>query len=267
MLPAILLGVFTMWQSNIPQTIWLGNFIVLIIAGVSSYFFLSKKNRINTNSSVIFIVGITLLLLTFIDNGIGNIHRWVSIGPIKLNIGSLVLPILLIELGKALNFKNWWLLALLTLGIITLLLFQPDASKTTAFAIASIILLKKNAVKNVQFYVLGLPILASILAWYILDNLPSVDYVEEILHMTKKIGVVWFILSVLSLAILPLPFFFFKTGINRTIFISLGAYFSIVLLSTLFGNFPVPLLGYGISPIIGYAIAITWMIKNTEAEA
>lgn len=82
--------------------------------------------------------------------------------------------------------------------------------------------------------------------------------------MAVKIGTTWFILSVLSLILLPIPFFLFKTGKNKPVCISLGIYFSIVLLSTLFGNFPVPLMGYGISPIIGYSIAITWLIKNTE---
>lgn len=36
----------------------------------------------------------------------------------------------------------------------------------------------------------------------------------------------------------------------------------IILISTLFGNFPVPLMGYGISPIVGYFISITWLIKS-----
>ncbi|WP_091547697.1 hypothetical protein [Alkaliphilus peptidifermentans] len=41
--------------------------------------------------------------------------------------------------------------------------------------------------------------------------------------------------------------------------------FLTILISTLFGNFPVPLMGYGISPIIGYFIAITWLLKvNTK---
>lgn len=43
--------------------------------------------------------------------------------------------------------------------------------------------------------------------------------------------------------------------------ICIGLYFAILLLSTLFGNFPVPLMGYGFSPIIGYFISIMWYTK------
>ena len=31
---------------------------------------------------------------------------------------------------------------------------------------------------------------------------------------------------------------------------------------TFLGNFPMPIMGYGISPIIGYIIAITWLNNN-----
>ena len=34
------------------------------------------------------------------------------------------------------------------------------------------------------------------------------------------------------------------------------------MIVTLFGNFPMPIMGYGISPVIGYLIAITWLNKN-----
>ena len=35
-----------------------------------------------------------------------------------------------------------------------------------------------------------------------------------------------------------------------------------VMIVTLFGNFPMPIMGYGISPVIGYFIAITWLNNN-----
>lgn len=40
---------------------------------------------------------------------------------------------------------------------------------------------------------------------------------------------------------------------------SLGCYFSLILLAILFGNFPAMVMGYGISPIIGYFIGLIWL--------
>ncbi|GAA4271798.1 hypothetical protein U6A24_14505 [Aquimarina gracilis] len=264
MTPSIVLGVFTMYYHNVSSSIWLQNLAGLIMVSIFSYFILSHHKLPKTNSSIVILLSILLLTLTFIHSGTGNVHRYLSIGIISLNIGSIVLPILLIELEKIVRLKNWWLIVLLTLGVITILFFQPDASKVTAFSIAALFFLSKHVMKKIQYVVLSLPVLMSILSWFFLDELPPVDYVEGILSMTWEMGIVLFILAVLSLIVLPLPFFLFKTRINQSISISLGIYFSIVLLSTIFGNFPVPLLGYGISPIIGYTIAITWLIKNSE---
>ncbi|WP_299441617.1 hypothetical protein [uncultured Aquimarina sp.] len=264
MIPSIFFGIFTMYHNNVSSNLWLQNFAVLLLVSASSYLIISRKIFLKLNSLIIIIVGILLLLLTFTDNGLSNVYRWLSIGIINLNIGSIVLPLLLIELEKNLNFKNWWLITLLAFGIIAILSFQPDASKATAFALASLFFTQKYVTNKIQYVVLAIPIMASVWTWYFLDDLPPVNYVEEILQMTKGIGTTWYIFSVLSLILLPIPFFIFKTEKNKSICISLGIYFSVVLLSTLFGNFPVPLLGYGISPIIGYSIAITWLIKNTD---
>jgi len=259
MAPSIILGIFTMYHNNVSSNIWLQNFAALIVVSVFSCFILSRKKLPKRNSLIVVLISIILLVLTFFNAGIDNVHRYVSIGAINLNIGSIVLPILLIELERTLRLKNWWLIVLLSLGTIVILFFQPDASKVTAFSIASIYFLSKPITKNIQYIILSVPIMLSILAWYFIDDLPTVDYVEGILLMSKEIGPVLFILAVLSLTMLPLPFFLFKTSVNQSISISLGIYFSIVLLSTIFGNFPVPLLGYGVSPIIGYSIAITWL--------
>lgn len=44
--------------------------------------------------------------------------------------------------------------------------------------------------------------------------------------------------------------------------LSLGIYFLVSILVTFFGNFPMPIMGYGGSPVIGYIIVITWLKKN-----
>lgn len=79
MMPSILLGVFTMWRSNISYTIWLVNFILLFIVSIYSYFILSHKKNLKTNNSITILISVILLLLTFIDNGISNVHRWLLI--------------------------------------------------------------------------------------------------------------------------------------------------------------------------------------------
>lgn len=264
MMPPIAVGAFVMYSSKIPSSIWGQNLAMFLISGILSCTILFRKKLPKPNSYIIISVCIVLLVLTFVDSGLSGVHRWISIGPVKMNVGSIVLPILIIELGKTINFQNWWPITFLIIGVSLILLFQPDASNTSAFAFASIFILFKSITKTIQYLALGIPLIISILAWVYLDSLEPVSYVEEILQMAMNVSPITFALGVLSLLLMPLPFFIFKTKKYKPIFVSIGIYFSLIILSTLFGNFPVPLLGYGISPIIGYAIAITWLFRHND---
>jgi len=85
---------------------------------------------------------------------------------------------------------------------------------------------------------------------------------EIIKRASKNMGLIWLIIGVISLAILPIPFILFPPKNLKLPSVCVGLYFVIILGSTLLGNFPVPLMGYGISPIIGYYIEITWYAKS-----
>jgi hypothetical protein len=61
-----------------------------------------------------------------------------------------------------------------------------------------------------------------------------------------------------------MPFFLFPPNSAKPLSFSLGIYFLISLLSSFFGNFPVPIIGYGTSPFIGYLIAISWYVYNKK---
>lgn len=266
--PSVVIGAVTMYLNKIPIGIWSQNIVAIIISGFLSYLILKETPRISKSSSFGFIVPITIILLTltFLDSGLDGVHRWVSIGPIKLNVASIILPILIIELWRILKVLNWWYSMIITIAVSILLVLQPDASQTTGFIFPMIIILLSKANKSIiRYSLISLISVIPIISWIFIDSLPPVDYVENIVLMVKNLGSVWFLLGIASLSLLPIPFIIFPSKSYRLISRSLGLYFTIILISTLFGNFPVPLMGFGISPIIGYFIAITWLIKvNTK---
>lgn len=149
---------------------------------------------------------------------------------------------------------------LVSLLSVLIFLFQPDASLVTAFSAAAVMLLfGKNSSNITKGLILIAAIGASVFAWYNSDSLPAVSYVEGILKLAWEISGFFGICSVLSLVFLPLPFFVLASKENRTMAFSLGCYFSLILLAILFGNFPAMVMGYGISPIIGYFIGLIWL--------
>ncbi|SNS72287.1 hypothetical protein SAMN05446037_101877 [Anaerovirgula multivorans] len=266
--PSVVIGAVAMHLNKISIGIWSQNIVALIISGFISYLFLKEKPKFSKRNSFGFIVPITviLLFLTFLDSGLDGVHRWVSIGPIKLNVASIMLPIFIIELWRILKIFNWWHSMTITIAVSILLALQPDASQTTGFIFPMIILLLSKANKSViRYSITSLISVIPIISWIFIDSLPPIDYVEEIVLIVKNLGAVWFLIGIGSLALLPLPFIIFPSKNYRLISMCLGLYFIIIIISTLFGNFPVPLMGYGISPIIGYFIAITWLLKvNTK---
>ncbi|MBW9147637.1 cell division protein [Clostridium sp. CM028] len=264
--PSITIGGIAMYTTKVPIAIFVQNIFYLVLAGIISYFILLKKSKVKNNASTnttTIIVAVILLFLTFISSGIEGVHRWVSVGPIKFYVAVIVLPIIIINLWELLQIRDWWFSAAITIVISVLLALQPDASMLTAFAIPMIMLLW-NKINNNIFRSCIVVLLSAliIISWVFLDGLQPVSYVENIVSLVASMGIIWLSLGVISLVILPLPFIFFSPKKYKLLSLSIGMYFIIILISTLFGNFPVPLMGYGVSPIIGYFISITWFAKS-----
>ncbi|MGH4137118.1 cell division protein [Clostridium sp.] len=262
--PPIIIGVIAMFFNKVPMIIWGQNIACLIILGLVSYFILSKetKSKKTEFNTITIIVAVLFILLTFVDSGFQGVNRWISMGPIKFYVASIVIPILIIELCSLSQLQHLIISVIIIIFVSILLALQPDASQLTAFIIPMIILLwgKTNKI-TLRLGIIAILSIIMVNSWVHLDILPPVSYVEKILSLVGNMGILWLSLGVISLIILPLPFIFFAPKNLRLSSTCIGIYFIIILISTIFGNFPVPLMGYGISPIIGYFVSITWFVK------
>lgn len=269
-LPAVIIGAIAMSAHNIQSINFILNIVCLLIGWLISCYVISKHSKISksrTYGIIIIILILVLYVLTFIDPGMNDVHRWLSLGPIKIYISSIFAPILIILFWKLLKNNNDLLVVVITVIIAILIVLQPDASQLTAFAIPMmIILFSKINNRILSCFIIGILIFLVIISWIHLDSLPAVIYVEEIVGLVMDMGLIWSILGISSLIILPMPFFFLSKENERLLSRCIGLYFVIIIITTFFGNFPVPLMGYGISPIISYLMAITWLIKTKREQ-
>jgi cell division protein FtsW (lipid II flippase) len=268
-LPSISIGTAAMYNSKVPTFIWAQNIACFVIAALISYLAISYKFKMRRSRfySISILISILLIILTFIGPSISGVHRWVSIGITKFNVSMIVLPVIIIALWKLHQIKPLCFTITIIIAIAILLAIQPDASALTGFAIPIMIMLCSRSDKKIlRASVMGILSILVILSWVFLDNLPPVAYVERIVSLLSNMGLVWLSLGIISLVILPAPFIFFSPENLKLPSICVGLYFIIILISTLFGNFPVPLMGYGISPIIGYFISISWYIRAKITE-
>ncbi|MDF2511578.1 MAG: hypothetical protein K0S04_1444 [Herbinix sp.] len=264
MLPSIAIGAFTMYQNHISAMIWMQNVLCFLFFSVISCLLITHKSYLSKGRHKEYVlIAMCFLILTFISPGLEGVHRWISFSVLRFNVAMIVLPIILIGLWQALQWKELKFAGIMAMGIILVLFYQPDASQLTGFAVPVMIMLyRRMSSKILRLLVASIFSVFVILSWVYLDTLPPVDYVERILHMVADLGLPLLILGIISLVILPLPFLLFPPKNAELISRIIGFYYTIIIGSTLFGNFPVPLMGYGLSPIIGYVISINWYIKS-----
>ncbi len=263
MLPAVLIGLFAMYLNDVPTFIFIQN--LLCFGVLQLVYFATEKSKVRFNKiePIVYIVICSLsLLLTLINPGTEGVHRWVAVGPVQLYISSIVVPIIIINTWRLLEEDKIKTAIISVICVAVVLTLQPDASMVTAFSVVSTILLW-NKINNFSrsicvLFLGGL----TVLTWVFLDVLEPVTYVEGILKLVMDMGILWSVFGVVSLSLTILPFLIFPPNKNKLVSISFGIYFIIIFISNIFGNFPVPLMGYGISPIIGYFISIQWYTKN-----
>lgn len=266
-IPSIAIGAFAMYQNHVPFAIWGQNIGCLVLMSVISLLMITRKfnNTGNRYNQLLLPAAIIALILTFANQGMEGVHRWISIGAVKLNVAMIVLPMIILELYQVLKIRGLTYAGVCAFIILLVLFFQPDASQLTGFAIPVMIMLSLNkGSKKIRLLITGVSVLFIALSWIRLDHLPPVNYVEKILMMVADMGGIWFVLGIISLAILPAPFILLPPKNAVSVSRYIGCYYIVILLSTLFGNFPVPLMGYGISPIVGYYISLTWYFNLTN---
>jgi branched-subunit amino acid transport protein AzlD len=98
--------------------------------------------------------------------------------------------------------------------------------------------------------------------------LKAVPHVEGIVGLAVRFAPVIAVAAILSLMLMLLPFAViwkrFPNSETSAAALALGLYFFGILLATFSGRFPVPLLGYGVSPILGYYAALTLLLQSRK---
>jgi cell division protein FtsW (lipid II flippase) len=257
----LIVGALVMRQHQVPTNRWGLNLVGGIMGAAICAVFLARArgamSKTTANISAILAAG--ALAATFAMAGSMGVHRWIPLGPVAIHAGAICLPVLIMAVGalEAFSAKLWWWPMSLALGGAILLWLQPDAAQATAFAGAVLTLLvaSKQRGRAAWAFALVIAILAA-LTWARRDPLSPVPYVEGIVALARESGPGWLAASIAALAVLPLPFFVSPLGHHSAVARALGVYLSLCILAPLFGNFPVPLLGFGLSPIAGYFIAL-----------
>jgi hypothetical protein len=203
------------------------------------------------------VLALGCLAATWLDPGVQDVHRWLRLGPVSLHAGALVLPVVLATLAGLERAGRTHLSTLLSIATALLLVLQPDAAQATAFAAGAVVLLlPRNRADGYAWIRLVPLLLLAGLSWLRKDPLAPVPHVEGIVGLAMEQGIGWGAAAVASLLLLPVPFFAARGAGDGRMGLAMGTYVLVTILAPALGHFPVPVLGQGASPIIGYLMAI-----------
>jgi len=208
-----------------------------------------------------------MLAFTLLNPGVNSVRRWVSLGPVQLHAGFVALPVLIILAGaiaRSANPRASWIASVSIMIAAAVLVFQPDASQAIAFATAVlVVLVQRRSPSRIDWIAAAVCVGASGLALSRPYSLEAVPYVEGIVRLAASSGAAWLAAAIAALMLLPLPFVvhYVKYRDHHEA-LGLAAYFVIVCIASFAAPFPVPILGYGLSPLLGYIVALGWVVQT-----
>jgi hypothetical protein len=252
-LVAVLVGAVVCARSGVPMGLWARNLAAWAAGGVAAAG-LARFAGVWMLRAVAVATPL-LLAATLMAEGQDHVHRWLEVGPLNVNAAMVTLPAFIVAVTVLADRAAWWwITALICLGV---LVAQPDASQATALAVAMCVVLpgvRQGSARTRWMAALSAIALAA-LSWTRPDRLAPVAEVENVIKLAQAVSPWLMALSILALAAFTatplITASIGSRGAPRLAALALSALFAAWSLARVFGPYPVPLLGVGLSPILG----------------
>lgn len=254
---AVVLGCVVAARSGVPPAIWSRNVAAWAVGAILA----GALTRLRTEAMARAALLLTplALLTSFLAPDVSGVHRWIALGPLTWNVAFLTLPAATVAVAVLARRSPRWVWAA-TPVIALALCLQPDASQATAFAAAMLTVLFAAPTPTRRRALAGLFLIATAtLAWTRPDPVRPVPEVEGILELASTLPGPIAVLCAAALtatAAAPLALLDKTRQEWRPPAAALAVYFLVATWMSRFGDFPVPLVGMGMSPILGFWLGI-----------
>ncbi len=255
MIIPVSIGIIGAESSGISYLKFIPN-IIGIILGLLLFIFVLKFNfYLHEYIFELTLIAVACMSLTFIFEGIEGVNRWLKIGPMLINISSIIIPLLLYNYFKF-EQSNLYKAFIPIIFASVILVFQPDAGQSLALIFGMLPFLPTitKTRKAIVFWVFML--FSSTIVWFQPDPLMPVEHVENIFALISRSQYFGEVLVVISVMSIFAPIVFIG-NLTSKLTLSIVFYFFGGLVATLFGHFPVHIIGAGISPVLGIFLAIS----------
>lgn len=256
----IALGAVVMAQADVSVGIWIRN---LIAWGVAALVALLLA-RAGWPRSGIALVALAVIAASFLGAEQEGVHRWLGLGPIQLNAAALVLPAAI----AAFDRERTWLAIPCFVLIGLALAWQPDISQLSALGLAALIL------AAARFGWRGAAVALAAGAALIALCLSRPDPLEPVVHVEGIFWLAWSQSPLLAIAMGAAlaasalsPLLLWQDRETRWAAAALASYSGLSALAFIFGAYPVPLAGYGLSFVVGWMIGVSVLLGRGKVNS
>ena len=193
-----------------------------------------------------------------------GVSRWVRIGGFALQPSLILLPLMIVAFSQARSVAA-------TAGIViaaAAMALQPDRAMAgmLVLGLATLTLLCRDR-QAIAALVASIAGFAVTLARA--DALPAVPYVERVFHSSfdAHAGAGLAVLGGSALLLVPAIVGWNRDAENRATYAAFGAVWLAAIMAAALGNYPTPIVGYGGSAIIGYALSLLALPKRAGVHA
>lgn len=215
------------------------------------------------------LIGMAMLVCLPIFFTSSTPHRWLGMFGFRLYIAPLVLPIFLLYWHRVFSGDKMAvsLLMIVALVVGAGLVVQPDAAQLTAFAIASVpIIWISSPSLTLRLLTIALLAGAAAFSWTIPDPLTPVPYVEGVFVLASSFSAWALLIAVIACALPVIALALLAYRMRSLGIFSVALYFATLYLLAPAQVTPVPLLGFGAGPIIGYFLMVS-QVRRLNAHA
>lgn len=262
---AVVLGVAYMSVAGAPMR-YLGINAGALVIGLTMLALFSRTEAASrrwTGGAIMAMAG-ALLATALLGFEVEGAARWVNLGGLAIQPSLILLPVMLVAFGRKRG-------VLATAGIIVAagaMALQPDRAMAgmLALCLATLAVIRPDR-HVVMALAASLAAFAATLARA--DTLPSAPYVDQILYSSFNVhaGAGLAIWGGLALLLVPAIVGWSRDTEDRATYAAFGAVWFAAIMAAALGNYPTPVVGYGGSAIIGYALSLLAMPKLARAHA
>ena len=250
---ALLTGLVLMGAAGAPRSMMVVNGLAAILALVS-FAYAKRLARLMAAwpGATALTAGGAILATALLAAPLDGVARWVSAGPISLQVSLLALPPLVAV--AALRFTPLVAggVALAAAGLALL----PDRAMASALALALAVIAWRKP-EAPRLAALLVCCAAAALAFMRPDPMPAVPFVDQLVPFAAGQSPLLAAAVAIAMALLVLPFL--CAAGRRPPAAGLAAAWAGIVAAAFLGNYPSPLVGYGASAILGYALSCAFL--------